>query len=54
MEATTTTSAHMRTMSMADWMTTHKDYKTTIDKQRYILKLVDGVTKLVPVRVTTP
>jgi len=44
----------MRTMTMADWMTTHKDFKTIIDRQRYVLMLVDGETRLVPVRVTTP
>ena len=50
---TTTKTAHMCTMTMADWHATHKDYKTIIDKQRYVLLLVNGVTTLAPVRVTT-
>ena len=54
MQDTTTVVAHMRTMTMVDWMTTHKDNRTTIDRQRYILALVDGVTTLVPVKVSTP
>ena len=54
MQDTTTVVAHMRTMSMADWMTTRRDYKTIIGKQRYVLALVDGVTTLVPVKVSTP
>jgi len=50
---TTTKTAHMRTITMAEWMITPKDNRTTIDRQRYVLTLIDGVTTLAPVRVTT-
>ncbi len=41
----------MKTITKSEWKELHKDYKTIIDKQRYILRLVNGGTCLVPVKV---
>ena len=39
----------METITKSEWKALHRDYKTIVDKQRYILKLVNGATCLVPV-----
>lgn len=42
----------METITKSEWRNTPKDYKCIIDKQRYILKWIDGSgTCLVPVKV---
>lgn len=41
----------MEKITKSQWKKLHKDYKTIIDGQRYILKLVNGATCLVPVKV---
>ncbi|HAX61526.1 MAG TPA: hypothetical protein DCX95_03060 [Elusimicrobia bacterium] len=41
----------MLTITKSEWNKTPKDYKTTIDGQRYILLLKQGGTSLVPVNV---
>lgn len=41
----------MEIITKSDWKKLHRDYKTIIDKQRYILKLVNGGTCLVPVEI---
>lgn len=41
----------METITKSEWKALHRDYKTIIDKQRYILKLVNGGTCLVPVKL---
>lgn len=41
----------METITKSGWRKLHKDYKAIIDGQRYILKLVNGGTCLVPVRI---
>lgn len=41
----------METITKSKWKLLHKDYKTIIDGQRYILKLVAGATCLVPVKL---
>lgn len=34
-----------------EWKKTHRDFKSIIDGQRYMMRLVDGKTCLVPVEV---
>ncbi len=41
----------VETITRKEWKELHKDYKAIIDKQKYILKLVNGGTCLVPVKV---
>lgn len=41
----------VETITKAEWKKLHKDYKTIIDNQRYILKLTNSGTCLVPVRL---
>lgn len=41
----------METITRSEWKSLHKDYKTIINKQKYILKLLYGGTCLVPVTV---
>lgn len=41
----------METITKSEWRKLHKDYKEIINSQRYILKLVNGGTCLVPVKV---
>lgn len=41
----------METITKREWKNLHKDYKCIINKQKYILKLENGGTCLVPVRV---
>lgn len=41
----------METITKSKWKALHRDYKAIIDGQRYILKLVNGDTCLVPVNV---
>lgn len=41
----------MEQITKSDWKKLHRDYKAIINKQRYILKLVNGGTCLVPVKV---
>lgn len=41
----------METITKSKWKSLHRDYKTIIDGQRYILKLINGGTCLVPVTV---
>lgn len=41
----------METITKSEWKALHRDYKTIIDGQRYILKLVNGATCLVPVTI---
>jgi len=40
-----------RTITAAQWRATHRDYRSTIGHQRYILKLEQGETRLVPVKI---
>lgn len=42
---------NMEIVTKNKWKALNKDYKTTIDKQKYILKLINGGTCLVPVTV---
>lgn len=41
----------METITKSEWKALHKDYKTIIDKQRYILKGTAQGTTLMPVKV---
>lgn len=41
----------MEQITKSEWKKLHRDYKTIIDGQRYILKLINGGTCLVPVQV---
>ncbi len=41
----------METITRSEWKSLPKDYKTIINKQKYILKLLYGGTCLVPVTV---
>ena len=41
-----------RTITAAQWRATPRDYRTTKGHQRYIVKLEQGVTRLVPVQIT--
>jgi hypothetical protein len=38
-------------VSKADqlWYATHADFKAVIDGKRYVMRTIDGVTRLVPV-----
>lgn len=40
------------TMSAGEWAKTHRDFKTTIQGQRYVLRMTARGTSLVPVIVT--
>lgn len=40
------------TISTQEWAKTHRDYKTTIQGQRYVLRMTSRGTSLVPVVVT--
>ena len=42
----------METITKSEWKALHRDYKEIINGQRYILKLVNGGTCLVPVSYT--
>ena len=39
-------------MTLAEWHRTHRDFKTTIDGQRYVLRWTAHGTGLVPVVIT--
>lgn len=41
----------MKQITKSEWRKLPRDYKEIIDGQRYILKLVNGATCLVPVKV---
>lgn len=41
----------METITKSKWKALHRDYKSIINGQRCILKLVNGGTCLVPVKV---
>lgn len=41
----------METITRSEWKALHRDYKDIINGQRYILKLVNGGTCLVPVKI---
>lgn len=41
----------METITKKEWKALHRDYKEIINGQRYILKLVNGGTCLVPVKI---
>ena len=41
----------METITKSEWKALHRDYKEIINGQRYILKLVNGRTCLVPVKI---
>ncbi len=41
----------METITKSEWKALHRDYKEIINGQRYILKLVNGGTCLVPVKI---
>jgi len=41
----------IRTITVAQWRATHRDHRSTIGHQRYILKLEQGETRLVPVKI---
>ena len=41
----------IRTISAAQWRATHRDYRSTIGHQRYIVKLEKGQMRLVPVKI---
>ena len=41
----------MEKIKKSEWKALNKDYKDIINGQRYILKLVNGATCLVPVEV---
>lgn len=41
----------METIKKEEWKKLHRDYKEIIDGQRYILKMVNGATCLVPVKL---
>lgn len=41
----------IRTISAAQWRATHRDYRSTIGHQRYVLMLENGETKAVPVKI---
>jgi hypothetical protein len=42
----------VKEMTMQEWKKTHKDYKTIINGQRYVLDWVEGKgTSLVPVKI---
>ena len=41
----------METITRSEWKSLHKDYKTIINKQKYVLKLSYGGACLVPVNV---
>lgn len=41
----------METITKQEWKELHRDYKDIINGQRYILKLENGGTCLVPVQV---
>lgn len=41
----------MEEIKKSEWKKLHRDYKEIIDGQRYILKLANGTTCLVPVKV---
>lgn len=40
-----------KTMTMAQWKKTHKDFKTCIDGQRMVLAMTSAGTSLVPVKI---
>ena len=40
------------TITAAEWAKTHRDFKTTIQGQRYVLRMTERGTSLVPVIVT--
>jgi len=40
-----------RTITAAQWRATPRDYRTTHGHQRFIVKLEQGVTRLVPVQI---
>jgi len=42
----------MKTITKQQWMKINNDYKSIIENQKYILKLTDKGTCLVPVDVT--
>ena len=41
----------METITKKQWKELHRDYKDIINGQKYILKLENGATCLVPVKV---
>ena len=41
----------MKTIKKEEWKNLHKDYKTIINGQHYILKLTEKGTCLVPVNI---
>lgn len=41
----------METITKSEWKALHRDYKEIINGQRYILKLVNGGTCFVPVKI---
>lgn len=41
----------MESITKKEWEDTHKDYKTIIKDQRYIMKLENKGTCLVPIKV---
>ena len=41
----------MESITKSEWKALHRDYKEIINGQRYILKLVNGGTCLVPVKI---
>lgn len=41
----------METITKKEWKALNRDYKEIINGQRYILKLVNGGTCLVPVKI---
>lgn len=42
----------MLTITAAEWAKIHRDFKTTIHGQRYVLRMTERGTGLVPVLVT--
>lgn len=40
------------TMSVQEWAKTHRDFKTTIQGQRYVLRMTSQGTSLIPAVVT--
>jgi hypothetical protein len=39
-------------MTATEWAKTHRDFKSTINGQRYVLRMTERGTSLVPVTVT--
>lgn len=51
MQEKTKTPANAVRMSPEEWRTTHRDFKSNINGQRYVLRMTLAGTSLVPVEI---